>query len=265
MSPSPEALNNNKDNAMQGLSEQEKQHQADFSRLLTPQSQSRELPNWKLNTDFLDLSGGPGVTDDVVVQNLLNCSTSLSDTGSLTTPLDPSYMDSQISALANDGTTDSDHSVPAAPYSSPNLAGLNGYSAIHLAAHFGKFSIIRLLLSACPQDVDLLNHEGQTPLHIAALEGHAEMIPELLRSGANALMQDAEGRTALHLAVAKEHFDVVRLLLDDDHSQAMIRIADGAGKTSLHQAVLQECGEIVRLLLERGADPRTPLWSGKDM
>ncbi|KAJ6016453.1 ankyrin repeat-containing protein [Penicillium herquei] len=243
---------------------QRKQPQPNFTGLLSPCSQPKdmhEMQDWKMNADFLDFAGP---TDDAMVQNLF-----MSDESLFSTPqsmdsqsfsmsgMDPSFMDNQVAGMLHgmegcDATTMS--SDPRM-----NVSGLSGFSAIHLAAHFGKLSIIHLLLSVCPEDVDLANHEGQTPLHIAASEGHIELIPELLRSGANALLQDADSRTALHLAVLKGHFDIIRMLLDDQQGQAMVRIPDSAGRTPLHQAVMQESGQAVRLMLERGADPRAPL------
>lgn len=241
-----------------------------------------------MDTDFIDLGTASDVADVIATQNLLHyspslpdapddntddlldCSLSIPDATSLTTPqsmdqechllhMESNYMDSLFSALGHDSADGSDHSVSAIHDSNLNLAGLSGFSAIHLAAYFGKLSAIRTLLSVCPEDVDLLNHNAQTPLHMAAFEGHEEVVPELLNSGANALLQDIDGRTALHLAVSRGNFDIVRLLLDNARAPLMIRMADCTGKTPLHQAVMQECDEIVRLLVERGADPRTPV------
>jgi ankyrin repeat protein len=219
-----------------------------------------------MDTDFFDLGGMSDVADDVAVHNLMQ---SLPDGSSfaglqstdqhsysLHDMDDTSFMDSRIAALVDDCIEASEF-LPTTTGQRLNLSSLNGLSAIHLAAHSGKFPIIRLLLSACPEDVDLLSHDSQTPLHIAAAEGRAEVVPELLRSGANAMLQDVDGRTALHLAASRGHIEVVRVLLDDTQGQAMIRMSDAVGKTALHHAVLQERDEIVRLLLEKGADPRT--------
>ncbi|KAJ5523890.1 hypothetical protein N7494_010540 [Penicillium frequentans] len=262
VSKSPEMPKESTGRRDSGHQEQQKA----MSSLLTPPTQPKDLPGFKMDIDLFDLGGAPEMTDDMVVQNLFNFSDNPAlitppsmDQHSMTFHMDPTFMDHQMPLLSSDGTDSSDGSFNGLGDPRLNLAGLNGFSAIHLAAHFGKFSIIRLLLSTCPKDVDLLNHEAQTPLHIAAAEGHFEVIPELLRAGANTLIQDVNGRTALHLAVSKGHFDVARLLLDSTQGQNIIHIADNAGRSSLHHAVLQENGEIVRLLLERGADPRVPV------
>jgi len=203
-----------------------------------------------MEADFLlNLGDTFDVTDDVV-QNLL--------IGSPNRMLHMEPSMEPMDALADDGMGPSDNNS----LSVTSDFRLNGFSAIHLAAYYGKFPIIRSLLFVCPENVDLLNHLAQTPLHIAASEGHVEATTEILSLGANPILQDIDGRTPLHLAVLKGHLDVARLLLDGTHSQSMIRMSDGAGKTCLHHAVLQERDDIVRLLLERGADPRTPVGSG---
>lgn len=235
---------------------------SNFSNMMSPCSQPKDVPDmgdWKMNNDFMDFCGP---TDDSMVPNMFMSDDSLfstpqsmdshSFTMSSMSSMDPGFMDGDIASMMG-----CDPSMGPDPRLS--VSGLSGFSAIHLAAHFGKLSIIQLLLSVCPEDVDLMNNEGQTPLHIAASEGHIELIPELLRNGSNALLQDADGRTALHLAVLKGHHDIVRLLLNDTQGQAMVRVPDNAGRTSLHQAVMQESGQLVRLMLERGADPRAPL------
>ncbi|KAJ5281824.1 hypothetical protein N7478_007196 [Penicillium angulare] len=262
ISASPD-VSANKNPTIKHSSQPKQPQAANMTGYLSPCSQPStipDMPDWKMNHEFLDFAGP---TDDAMVQNLFMSDESLfstpqsMDSHSFSMGMDTGFMDPSVAGMLNDGMDGLDPSISTDPRLS--VSGLSGFSAIHLAAHFGKLSIIHLLLSVCPEDVDLLNHEGQTPLHIAASEGHIELIPELLRAGSNALMQDAEGRTALHLAVLKGHSDVVRLLLDDNQGQAMVRIPDSAGRTSLHQAVMQESGQAVRLMLERGADPRAPL------
>ena len=66
------------------------------------------------------------------------------------------------------------------------------------------------------------------------------------------LTADEDGRTPLHLAVLDDHLDIVRFIMErvDDPNPA-----DQEGSTPLHYAAL--CGhlDIVRLFIERGEDP----------
>ncbi|RDW59256.1 hypothetical protein BP5796_12180 [Coleophoma crateriformis] len=245
--------------------------QESISKSLPSPEQTKDVFDW-IESDFLDLAGVSNMTDSAPVpQNSMDHTSSSLDTTYLTTPqsmdqqqsypvlAEAGYGGSLVPSLADDDADDSNSYMPAAPDSSLHSTEFNGFSAIHLAAYFGKFSVIQLLLSACPEALNLPNKDAETPLHIAVSEGHVEVVSELLRSGANPSLQDANRRTPLHLAVLKEHLNIVRLLLDDTNGQDMIRFADYIGRTPLHHAVQQGCSQIIQILLEKGADPRMPI------
>ncbi|KAM3345493.1 hypothetical protein P3S68_025202 [Capsicum galapagoense] len=67
------------------------------------------------------------------------------------------------------------------------------------------------------------NKKNETALHIAANEGHAEVVRVLLACVEDhnikeklTRMMDASGDTALHKAVRSQHLDVVKLLVKED-------------------------------------------------
>ncbi|PHT49033.1 hypothetical protein CQW23_13241 [Capsicum baccatum] len=125
----------------------------------------------------------------------------------------------------------------------------------------------------------LSKQENETALHIAAYEGHTEVVCVLLAlvedhntNDKITRMTDASGDTALHKAVMSQHLDVVKLLVKEDsdfefppnHAQetplylaaesgfhnALINILEScnnptyaagpSNKTPLHAAVIQE-------------------------
>ncbi|OBT56760.1 hypothetical protein VE04_03932 [Pseudogymnoascus sp. 24MN13] len=222
--------------------------------------------SWKTNSEFLDLENMSDVADDLDdVQSFFNYPTPLPVVGPVTTrsleSMDQQSYQLHLSSNQIGSHIQTSNSEDMSDNSSPSceLARLNGFSAVHLAAYFGKLSIIRLVLSTSPEDADLLNNNAQAPLHIAASEGHAEVVGELLRLGANATQQDNDGRTVLHVAVLKGRLNIVRLLLRSVDAQGIISMADNAGKTPLHLAVMQGRNQIVQVLLERGANTRTPI------
>lgn len=122
----------------------------------------------------------------------------------------------------------------------------DGYSALHLAAFFGKPEIARLLLDAgaavdryttndlanqplhaaaagrhieicrlllaAGADVDATQHGGYTPLHEAAQHGDAEMVELFLSAGADPTIAVPEGGTPADLAEAAGHPDVANRL-----------------------------------------------------
>ncbi|KAK8093241.1 ankyrin-1 isoform 4 protein [Apiospora kogelbergensis] len=206
---------------------------------------------------------GPGTTNknnpsrESSSTTLVDLSELASSTGA-GMPLDPNIIDGVSSSGAG-------ASVPRRQF--------RGYNAVHLAAHQGKHSMVRLLLltrADWSTYANAVNNDGQTPLHVAAEQGHLEVVRELLSFGVNASLQDNEGQTALHAAIIAgdsnnngtsrggvtlaHYLPTVQLLLDHNDCN-LAHIADTAGYTPLHCAVLQGNEDIVRLLLSRGADP----------
>ncbi|KAM9607844.1 ankyrin repeat domain-containing protein 27 isoform 2-T2 [Trichechus inunguis] len=98
--------------------------------------------------------------------------------------------------------------------------------------------------------VNVTNQEGSSPLHVAALHGRADLIPLLLKHGANVGARNADQAVPLHLACQKGHFQVVKYLLD---SNAKPNKKDISGNTPLIYACSSGHHEVATLLLQRGA------------
>ena len=54
---------------------------------------------------------------------------------------------------------------------------------------------------------------GRTPLHLAARNGHTEVVTFLVKAGADVDAEDQNGMTALHRAVAYDHIPAAKELL----------------------------------------------------
>ncbi|CAF3279715.1 unnamed protein product [Rotaria sp. Silwood2] len=93
-------------------------------------------------------------------------------------------------------------------------------------------------------------------LHKAAWEGNLKKVQRLARPG-QINVKDQQARTPLHLAVVKGHIDIVRYLVDED---AKLDVADNEQRTPLIKAVLSGNQNIKRnyqiceILLNGGAD-----------
>ncbi|WCR53196.1 MAG: Actin-binding protein [Wolbachia endosymbiont of Ctenocephalides orientis wCori] len=48
---------------------------------------------------------------------------------------------------------------------------------------------------------------GRTPLHLAALRGHLDVVKSLIEKGADAKAEDKHGHTPIHLAAENGHLD----------------------------------------------------------
>ena len=125
---------------------------------------------------------------------------------------------------------------------------------LHLAAHEGHVDVVREIC----QDPWLLNakgKEGKTALHLAAGQGHVETVRILCNAGARHDITSGEaddGKTALHMAAWKGHLEVVQILCQQ--RAVSINTPDLTGKTAVHMAAWIGKEEIVRMLCENGAD-----------
>ncbi len=69
-------------------------------------------------------------------------------------------------------------------------------------------------LSERPEDIDVADNAGNTPLQIASLEGSAELVRILIEAGCDVHCKNNEKDTPLIDAVENGHLEVVQLLLD---------------------------------------------------
>ncbi|KAK9291352.1 hypothetical protein L1049_019298 [Liquidambar formosana] len=94
----------------------------------------------------------------------------------------------------------------------------DGMSALHIAAKEGHAIVMRELITICPQTCELLDYKGRTALHVAVESGKTSVIKyALMTRDLEGLInkQDKEGNTPLHLAAIHGHHDIANLLAGD--------------------------------------------------
>ncbi|XP_063715203.1 ankyrin-3-like isoform X5 [Symsagittifera roscoffensis] len=120
----------------------------------------------------------------------------------------------------------------------PNVkAPGSGFTALHLAAHYGYVSIAQILLTHGADPNVPAGKDNISALHVAAKCGQTEMTRMLLGHGAEPNAKTKDGLTALHLASRNGHEDVVDcLLLHGGGGMIEFRSKTKSGLTALHLA-----------------------------
>ncbi|XP_026208466.1 ankyrin-2b isoform X3 [Anabas testudineus] len=122
----------------------------------------------------------------------------------------------------------------------------NGLNALHLAAKEGHVDLVQELLDRGAA-VDSATKKGNTALHISSLAGQIEVVKILVKRGADINAQSQNGFTPLYMAAQENHLDVVRYLLENGGNQST---ATEDGFTPLAIALQQGHNQVVSILLE---------------
>jgi ankyrin repeat protein len=136
-----------------------------------------------------------------------------------------------------------------------NAEQADGTTALHWAARWNDLETAGLLIRS-GADPKLANHDGATPMFLAAQNASAPMIELLVKAGVdvNAPVL-AHGETALMMASRSGGVDAVKMLLD--HGARIDAKDTLRGTTALMWAAEQGHVGVVQLLAARGADLRT--------
>ncbi|XP_033752699.1 ankyrin repeat and SAM domain-containing protein 1A-like isoform X2 [Pecten maximus] len=102
-------------------------------------------------------------------------------------------------------------------------------------------------------NVNCVDSNGYTPLHLAVLHGHKVTVEMLLSAEALPSQQDNTGCTALHLAAWKGYHEICELLLANE--AVPINVQDSNGDTALNYAAQYGYDAVVDVLIQHKADP----------
>ena len=136
---------------------------------------------------------------------------------------------------------------PAHPHSA--------YRTIHQYAINGDAAGVSAELAMHPDELNLPEDDGLTPLHLAAENCHTNVVVLLLDKGAKIGVQAKNSDTPLHLAAQEGCVDVVAILLAKG---AEINARDSQGRTPLDRAQQWHQTNVVSLLRQRGAIQSKP-------
>ncbi|XP_056429813.1 ankyrin repeat domain-containing protein 26 isoform X5 [Hyla sarda] len=122
-------------------------------------------------------------------------------------------------------------------------------SKFHRAASSGDVAKTRQLLHK--QDINQLDKENRTPLHLACANGHLDVVKLLVENKAKLNVCDTANRTPLMKAIQCQHESCATLLLEH---QADPNVVDVNEYAALHLAALIPSMSIAVQLLEHGAN-----------
>ena len=126
-----------------------------------------------------------------------------------------------------------------------------GSSALHLAAVEGHLNLVKFLVEQ-GAEVEVTNNDGFTPLHAAAAKGYMEIVKFLVEQGAGIEVTSNDGSTPLHMAAENDHIEIVEFLVVKRGAQ--LEVTNNDGQTPLCRAAMLGHTEVVRFLVDRGAD-----------
>jgi hypothetical protein len=137
----------------------------------------------------------------------------------------------------------------------PTVVDSNGATLMHIAALAGNVPMCEALFE-CGVPVDVLDGEGCTALFRASgFASGAPVVAWLLgKPNCRAAQPNKAGSTALHWASMMGVTPAVKELLVRSGTPAFVNMGDIQGKTALHWAATYDRGDIVVLLLKRGAN-----------
>ncbi len=103
-------------------------------------------------------------------------------------------------------------------------------------------------------NVNAVNQNGQTPLHISTFGRCIECVRVLVEGGADLNVQDKFGKTPLHHAIKREKKDIANYLVSQ---KVDVTIKDKTGRTAVHLAAICGFCDVMDKLIENGGDIKT--------
>ncbi|CAC5391397.1 unnamed protein product [Mytilus coruscus] len=130
----------------------------------------------------------------------------------------------------------------------------DGTSALHVAAYLGYLEFCEFILKVDPVQLFQVDKGALTPLHLASIRGHSEVIQLFAEHKADLNIQGIHKRTSLHFSCLNGHYECANVLLNFN---ASMKLVDKFTNTPLLSSCMKNNIDIISLLLQRGASANT--------
>ncbi|KAK9423050.1 hypothetical protein SUNI508_04344 [Seiridium unicorne] len=124
----------------------------------------------------------------------------------------PHPRSSRLKSIMTPGTGDSTMS-PAKMAPHKKHLDAHGQTLFAKACAKGEYDVAKTRLAERPEDLNFADHAGNTPLQVASLNGHEDVVGLLIGAGCNLECRNDVKDTPLLDAVENGHLGVVKLLL----------------------------------------------------
>lgn len=130
----------------------------------------------------------------------------------------------------------------------PDTPAPDGNRGLYLALREPSLKAAQALIDWPKTNVEARNRQDESPLMMAALKGHTDLVKKLIARGADV---NKPGWAPLHYAATGGHLEILNILLEE---HAFIDAESPNGTTPLMMAAQYGSTASVKLLLEAGAD-----------
>lgn len=127
-------------------------------------------------------------------------------------------------------------------------ADFNCSNLLHREVSCGNYDTVNYLIDHCNVNIDLLNREGNTPLHVAIYSGNVGMVEILLNHGVDVYALDTDGNSAFQLAVISGDYSIIDLL--SSYSTSEREETNDNGDSGMHIACRMGVSQKILKLLD---------------